>query len=44
MIIRQDRTLKRIYVKLNINALGERERRAWKGALLYSKKMVLCLP
>ncbi len=41
MTIRQDRTKGRIYVRLDVNALGERERRAWKEARCISQKSVL---
>jgi hypothetical protein len=43
MMIRQNRTKERIYVRLDVNALGERERRAWEGARCISRKLVLCL-
>jgi hypothetical protein len=43
MMIRQNRTKERIYVRLDVNALGERERRAWTGALHNPQKIVLCL-
>jgi hypothetical protein len=42
MMIRQNRTKERIYVRLDVNALGERERRAWKGARCNPQKMGLC--
>jgi hypothetical protein len=42
MMIRQNRTNERIYVRLDVNALGERERRAWKDARCISQKLALC--
>jgi hypothetical protein len=42
MMIRQNRTKERIYVRLDINALGERERKAWNGTRCISQKSVLC--
>jgi hypothetical protein len=42
MMLRQERPKERIYVRLDINALGERERRAWNGARCISQKSVLC--
>lgn len=42
MMIRQNRTKQRIYVRLDVNALGERERGVWEGARCISRKLVLC--
>jgi hypothetical protein len=33
--------MERIYVRPDINALGEKERRVWKSAPRHSQKMVL---
>jgi len=38
MMTGQNRTMGRIYVKPDINALGERERRVWNGALCVARK------
>lgn len=43
MMITQNRTKERIYVRPDVNALGERERRAWEGVRCISQKLVLCL-
>ncbi|MFH1081754.1 MAG: hypothetical protein V1766_16085 [Pseudomonadota bacterium] len=42
MMIRQNRTKERIYMRLDVNALGERQRRAWESAFRISQKPVLC--
>jgi hypothetical protein len=40
MMIRQDRTRERIYPRLDVNALGERERRARQGDYYSTQKTV----